>query len=263
MTERIWPVVIWAGGKGTRLQEETHGIIPKPMVSIGDDPLLAHIMRIYDDQMNSKFIIATGIKGQVIDAYVASGHPDDIGRHRIVAVDTGDETQTGGRLRDLNWKGLIASTTFMATYGDGLADVNFTALMDHHFRMRNLHDVLVTLTAVRPPSRFGSIEIANGLAIDFSEKKALGDGWINGGFYVIERRALDLVLSTESRWEYDVLPILAAQGRLAAYQHPGWWHMCDTPRDLEHLRDLWESGDAPWTRWRGSRERRKAKHAQV
>lgn len=242
-------VVIWAGGKGTRLEAETRGRIPKPMVDVGGRPMIQHIMQMYLSQGFGDFTILTGYLGEMIEEWVDVESNSLRFPHQcdsVEAVYTGEETQTGGRLARIREQ---VPFPIMATYGDGLSDINFRALLDHHERMREEAGVLVTLTAVHPPARFGALRIEDGLATVFAEKMNLDDGWINGGFYVIEEEAIDFIISDEAQWETDVLPILAHQGRLAAYQHPGWWRMCDTPRDLAHLQEIWESGDAPWTRW--------------
>lgn len=250
-------VIIWAGGKGTRLQEETKGLIPKPMVEIGGKPMIQHIMEMFADQGFRFFYVLSGFLGDQIESWALDTAQKGYEfADAVQVVPTGEETQTGGRLKRLaeselsKWR----DGPMIATYGDGLGDINFAALLDHHSKMREKHGVIVTLTAVQPPARFGALEISGGLVRDFSEKIALDKAWVNGGFYVIERPALDYVIGDRSQWERDVLPILAHQDRLACYQHPGWWHMCDTPRDLKHLQELVESEQRPWRRWRSARE---------
>lgn len=242
-------IVILAGGMGTRLEEETRGIIPKPMVDIGGRPILDHIIGLYRSgipQDRLRFGIATGYLGEQIENWLKEAHPAD---PDISAVFTGIDSQTGGRL--MTMFGHFGRQTMAATYGDGLTDLNFNALIDHHRRMRAARGVMVTLTAVQPPSRFGSLIVENGIVSHFAEKSPLEDAWINGGFYLIEPEVFErgYVLGQTSQWESDVLPILAQQGLLAAFKHPGWWHMCDTPRDLAHLRELAQSGSPPWERW--------------
>jgi glucose-1-phosphate cytidylyltransferase len=234
-------VVILAGGRGSRLAEETQGLIPKPMLRIGDMPMLEHIMRSYSAQGMRRFIIATGFMGNVIDEWVhvqAHSYADE-----IMAIDTGLDTQTGGRL--LRLAEFIGGESFMLTYGDGLADINMKMLLDHHRTTR----LLITLSAVHPPARFGNLVLDGPLATRFNEKSQTQTDWINGGFYVLEPGILDLIPGDECRLEYDVLPSLAVQGRLAAYRHPGFFQMCDTFRDLQLLKQIWKAGDAPWKRW--------------
>jgi glucose-1-phosphate cytidylyltransferase len=247
-------VVILAGGKGTRLQEETKGLIPKPMVEVGGFPLIVHIATMFTAfyRDSARFLIAGGELQEVIADYMA-GSP--AASEHTTLVDTGVETQTGGRLLRC-YNHMKDKSTFLATYGDGLADINFNALLDHHMRMRERNGVLVTLTAVRPPNRFGSLKVDGGIVTHFAEKVGIDDAWINGGFYVIEPEAFRLgyVVGDDSQWERDVLPVLANQGLLAAFRHPGWWHMCDTPRDLAYLRQLWEDNEVPWLRWSKSRK---------
>lgn len=239
-------VVILAGGRGTRLQDETQGIIPKPLVKIGTMPMIQHIIYLYAGQSHNQFIIAGGHKVEMLMDW----HEEmrDVFQHRglnILVTDTGQETQTGGRLLRLKY---YLSKTFMMTYGDGLADINLSALIEYHNMMVASHNVLVTLTAVKPPARFGNLVIEKGLAKIFTEKSQAGGGWINGGFYVIQPDALNLIGGDKCKWEFDVLPVLAMQGRLAAYQHPSYFQMCDTARDLDLLRETWKLGNAPWAR---------------
>jgi len=238
--------IILAGGHGTRLQDETEGKIPKPLVKIGLMTMLQHIIYLYEGQGNSQFIVAGGYKADALLKWREELH--DVFGHRelnVLITDTGVETQTGGRLLRLKY---YLSKPFMMTYGDGLSDINLSALAEFHDRMVIDHNILVTLTAVRPPARFGNLVIENGLAKLFVEKSQATGGWINGGFYIIQPDALNLISGDSCRWEYDVLPTLAIQGRLAAYQHTGYFQMCDTSRDLESLRSIWELGNAPWAR---------------
>lgn len=254
ITEEIMPepttekrdlkVVILAGGRGTRLQDETGDLIPKPLVKIGLMPMLQHIIYYYADGEYNQFIVAGGHLVKIISDW----HEEmrEVFQHRnlnVLITDTGVETQTAGRLLRLKY---YLSKTFMMTYGDGLANVNLAALIEFHRLMREKHEVLVTLTAVNPPSRFGELKIEDGLAKLFVEKGQSESGWINGGFYVIEPEALSLISGDKSKWEYDVLPVLANQNRLAAYKHPSYFQMCDTARDLALLRKIWDSGEAPW-----------------
>lgn len=244
-------VVILAGGRGTRLQDVSKGVLPKPMIRVGEMPLVEHIMRIYAAQGFRKFIIAAGFLKEVIIEWVA----DNRIRLRQMAdeievVDTGEDTQTGGRIRALA-DHLNYGPFFMMTYGDGLSDVNLAALLDLHLRLQlQSPQGLVTLTAARPPARFGSMDIGpSGFVRAFGEKVQMTEGWINSGFYVIDRSILRLIAGENSKFEYDVLPILASQQSLAAFQHPGFFQMVDNWRDLQTLKELWASGNPPWARW--------------
>jgi glucose-1-phosphate cytidylyltransferase len=243
--------VILAGGRGSRLQDDTNDLIPKPMVTIGDKPILEHIINIYVTQGVQRIVVASGHLGEQIEEWV---NHLSIGGASIIVVPTGEATQTGGRIAAVcktqqpwvpDWFG--HGKPFFLTYGDGLSDINLAALLEHHARLRRT-DTLATLTAVHPPARFGSITIEKGKARVFLEKSQ-ADGWINGGFYVVESKAVSLIPAPSCRWEYDVLPILSHQSRLGAFQHPGWWMCMDTRRDREYLEEAWAKGDAPWTRW--------------
>ena len=234
-------VVILAGGRGSRLAEETQGLVPKPMIQVGGMPMLEHIMRAYSAQGMRRFIIATGFMGNVIGDWVHNN--DHLYADEIKAVDTGLDTQTGGRL--LRLAELLRGGSFMLTYGDGFADVNLKMLLDHHKNTR----LVATLTAVHPPARFGNLVIDGPLATRFNEKSQTQTDWINGGFYVLEPSILDLIPGDECRLEYDVLPSLAVQGRVAAYRHPGFFQMIDNWRDLQLIKQMWQNGDAPWKRW--------------
>lgn len=242
-------IVILAGGKGTRMMDETMGLIPKPMVPVGNIPMLEHVIRIYASQGFRDFIIAGGHLIDKIHDWHEDRFPVLSNRYESIivnVVDTGSETQTGGRLHNLADRGLLDFKPFMMTYGDGMADVNLKALLQFH-KDKALAGASATLTAVNPPSRFGLLRITRGFARTFTEKTQTEDGWINGGFYVIEPEALEMVNGKACRWEYDVLPVLALQGRLAAFQHPGFFQMCDTWRDLQVLNHAYENG-APWLR---------------
>lgn len=242
-------VVILAGGKGSRLRDTTDDLVPKPMVRVGNIPMLEHIIRIYASQGFKEFIVAGGHLIDVIMEWNKTRTPilsDKLGISFIEVVDTGAETQTGGRLKSLADQGVLEYEPFMMTYGDGMADVNLQALLQFHIPKAEA-GVSVTLTAVNPPSRFGMLKIENGYAKLFGEKTQAEDGWINGGFYIIEPEALDMINGEACRWEFDVLPVLAIQGRLAAYQHPGFFQMCDTWRDLQVLTKLYKQS-APWLR---------------
>lgn len=253
-------VVILAGGMGTRLQEETV-VKPKPMVEIGGRPILWHIMKIYAHYGYTEFIIALGYRGEVIKNYFLNyyylrndftihlangrievhneGHEDWL----VHLVDTGLHTQTGGRLKRLvSWLG---SQPFMMTYGDGVADINIRELVNFHRR----HGRLATVTAVRPPARFGGLHFqGDNQVAHFEEKPQIGEGWINGGFFVLEPEVLNYIEGDEAIFERGPLERLAAEGQLMAYRHEGFWQCMDTMRDLRLLESLWESGEAPWSR---------------
>ena len=250
-------VVILAGGLGTRLAEETT-VRPKPMVEIGGRPILTHIMRWYSHFGFNEFIIALGYKGEQIKQYflnyyalnsditvelqsgavtVHDGHQEDWIVH---LVDTGAETMTGGRVRRLRkW---LTDETFMLTYGDGLADVDLTALVAFHRQ----HGRLATITAVRPPARFGELTFEGDRVTRFTEKPQTGEGWINGGFFVLNRAVLDYIPGDQTMWEVEPMRKLAEQGDLMAYRHPGFWQPMDTLREKQQLQELWQNGSAPW-----------------
>ena len=253
-------VVILAGGLGTRLAEETH-LKPKPMVEIGGRPILWHIMNIYASHGFADFMLACGYKGEVIKQYVlglfqhssdfvmdlATGELQTLNvsapAWRIGVVDTGKETQTGGRLKRL--KSLIGSEPFMCTYGDGVGNIDITALVKFHESRRTL----ATLTAVRPPSRFGALSLAGDAVREFSEKPQAGEGWINGGFFVFQPEFLDYLDGDPCILEREPLVRAAADGQLSAFRHEGFWQPMDTVRDRQVLEDLWDSGKAPWKTW--------------
>lgn len=249
-----------AGGQGTRLAEETE-TRPKPMVEIGDYPILWHIMKHYAHHGFEDFAIALGYKGAMIKRYfidfattsgdltvdLASGQVD---RHSANAVtwtvhlvETGQDTQTGGRIARL--APLLGRETFLLTYGDGVANVDLQALLSFHRR----HGKLATITAVRPPSRFGGLDFEPGQPVRFSEKPQMGEGWINGGFMVVEPGVLDRIDGDQTNFEADVLEKLALEGELMGYPHDDFWQCCDTLRELRYLRALWDEGKAPWATW--------------
>ena len=252
--------VILAGGLGTRLSEET-SLRPKPMVEIGGRPILWHILKIYSAHGINDFVICLGYKGYVVKEYFANYflHMSDVTfdmaanqmtvheHHaepwRVTLVDTGDETQTGGRLRRV--RGYLEDGPFCFTYGDGLADIDIRAATTQH-RAQN---ALATMTAVQPPGRFGSVQL-EGLHIHSFKEKPRGDGgWINGGFFVLEPAVIDLIYDDQTVWENEPLQRLAAMAQLRAYRHTGFWHAMDTLRDRNYLDELWRRGEAPWKVW--------------
>ena len=253
--------VILAGGTGTRISEETH-LKPKPMVEIGGKPMLWHIMKTYSHHGINDFVICCGYKGYIIKEYFANYflHMSDVTfdlvlnemtvhqRHaepwRVTLVDTGETTMTGGRLRRVR-DHLAEDDAFCFTYGDGLADVDIGALVAFH---RN-SGLLATLTATVPPGRFGALVIQGERVSSFREKPLGEGGMINGGFFVVSPKVLDLIEGDATSWEREPLERLAAMGQLAAYTHTGFWQPMDTLRDKLHLEDLWATGRAPWKVW--------------
>ena len=254
-------VVLLAGGQGTRLAEET-AVVPKPMIEIGGRPILWHIMKLYAEQGFEEFVIALGYKGEVIKRYFfefqaltgnltidlatrqVTSHDRPTGNWKIHLVETGLETHTGGRL--LRLKHLLHDGAFMLTYGDGLADIDLKALLAFH----RSHGRLATVTAVRPPARFGGLAFdAAGKVSEFIEKPQVGEGWINGGFLVCEPGIFQYLKGDDSSLEFNVLENLAAADQLMAYRHPSFWQCMDTLRDKRQLEQLWDDGKAPWKIW--------------
>lgn len=254
-------VVILAGGLGTRLQEET-AIKPKPMVEVGGYPILWHIMNIYAAQGYKEFIVALGYKAEIIKNYflnfrtsrkdlsinlLTGGvniYEGDCEDWLIYLVDTGNNTQTGGRLKRLaNW---IGNETFMMTYGDGVGDIDINRLLSLH----RSSGKLATVTAVHPPSRFGELVIENDQVSCFDEKPQTGEGWINGGFFILEPQILDYISGDAMPWEREPLQRLAEEGQLSAYKHDGFWQCMDTIRDVQLVEKLWAEGKAPWKIWK-------------
>jgi glucose-1-phosphate cytidylyltransferase len=254
------PVAVLAGGLGTRLQEETT-MRPKPMVEVGGYPLLYHIMKIYAAHGFQEFVIALGYKGELIKDYflkyrmhrssltvrLCSGevtvHDGECEDWIVHLLDTGLHTQTGGRVKRVAT--FLDVDTFMLTYGDGVANVDIQRLLAYH----RAHGRLATVTAVRPPARFGGIRLDGDLVADFVEKPRIGEGWINGGFFVLERGVIDYIDGDDTAFEREPLERLAADGQLIAYRHEGFWQCMDTLRDLRKLEELWASGNAPWKVW--------------
>jgi glucose-1-phosphate cytidylyltransferase len=253
-------VVILAGGMGTRIGEESL-LKPKPMIEIGERPILWHIMKHYARYGFNEFIIALGYKGEMIKRYfldyytsnrdlavsLADGSVQSLGSNRceswsVRLIDTGRFTLTGGRLKQL--ASLIDEDLFMMTYGDGVSDVNLEALLNFHREHRGL----VTLTAVRPPARFGALEFEGDRIRHFKEKSTLHEGWINGGFFVMSIEALDYI-DEDVMWEHAPMEKLAEDGELYAYRHEGFWQCMDTVRDRQYLESLWKANSAPWKSW--------------
>jgi glucose-1-phosphate cytidylyltransferase len=253
-------VVILAGGRGTRISEET-AARPKPMVEIGGKPLLWHLLSIYASHGQKDFLIACGYKGEMIKEYfrncfisssdfvidLKNGAVDVLNPSRIDwkvgLVDTGMDTMTGGRLKRLApWLG---GETFMATYGDGLGNIDIGGLLAYH----RGHGKMVTVTAVRPPARFGGLNLEDGRVREFSEKPQTESGWINGGFFVCEPKFLEYLDDDHTVLEREPLERVAAEGQLMAYRHEGFWQPMDTLREKELLESLWSAGHAPWKTW--------------
>ena len=250
-------VVILAGGLGTRLSEET-ALKPKPMIEIGGKPILWHIMSIYAAFGHTEFCCALGYKSELVKQYflnffalnndlsidLGTGkttiHERQHPAWKIHLVDTGLNTMTGGRIKRL--QSLIGNETFMATYGDGVSDVDIEALLKFH----RAHGKLATVTAVRPPARFGGIEIRDGRVERFIEKPQTGEGWINGGFFVFEPSVFQFIAGDNTILEREPLERLSAEGQLMAYEHAGFWQPMDTLREKRLLEELWNSGSAPW-----------------
>ena len=253
--------VILAGGLGTRLSEETN-VRPKPMVEIGGRPLLWHIMKTYSFHGVNEFVICCGYKGYLIKEYFANYflhvsdvtfdiaenrmevHRERAEPWRVTLVDTGDETLTGGRLKRVA-DYVAGDAAFCMTYGDGLADIDVAALIGFH----RSHGRQATVTAVKPPARFGALELEGDRVFGFTEKPPGDDGLINGGFFVLHPDCLDLIDGDGCRWEDAPLQTLAESDELRAYLHDGFWQPMDTVRERDLLIELWRSGDAPWRVW--------------
>ena len=253
-------VVILAGGYGTRLAEETE-VRPKPMVEIGGYPILWHILKHYAHFGHNEFLVALGYKGDEVKRYflerstlsgdmtigLARGglkrHARDLEDWTIHLVDTGLDTNTGGRVKHL--QRIIGEETFLVTYGDGVADVDLKALLEFHKSTGKL----ATVTAVRPPARFGGLIFEGDLVARFTEKPQSGEGWINGGYLVFEPGIFRYLTSSACSLEGDALERLALDRQLAAYRHDGFWQCMDTLRDKRFLEGMWHSGSAPWKVW--------------
>lgn len=252
--------VLLAGGLGTRISEESH-LKPKPMIEIGGKPILWHIMKIYSAHGVNDFIICLGYKGYLIKEYFANYflHTSDVTfdmannrmevhqRYaepwRVTLVDTGENTMTGGRLRRV--ADYLDDEPFCFTYGDGVASIDISGLLAFH----RAHGKLATVTAVQPPGRYGSLE-RDGKAVKGFVEKPRGDGgWINGGFFVLQKGVIDRIESDRTSWEEAPMRSLAQQGELMSYEHAGFWQPMDTLREKNLLEDLWQSGEAPWKQW--------------
>ena len=252
--------VILAGGLGTRISEESH-LKPKPMIEIGGKPILWHVMKIYSHFGISDFIICLGYKGYVIKEYFANYflhmsdvtfdlannrmevHQGNAEPWRVTLVDTGDLSNTGGRLKRV--REYLGTEDFCFTYGDGVSNVDIRALIAFH-RTRN---TLATVTAVQPPGRFGALNLEKQKITGFEEKPQGDGGWINGGFFVLSPKALDYIEGDSTSWEGDPMQTLAREGQLSAFVHREFWHPMDTLRDKVHLEELWNSGCPPWKVW--------------
>lgn len=253
--------VILAGGLGTRISEETH-LKPKPMIEVGGMPILWHIMKSYSAHGVNDFIICCGYKGYVIKEYFANYflhmsdvtfdmknnamevHQQDVEPWRVTLVNTGDDTMTGGRLKRVA-DFIKDDEAFCFTYGDGVSDVDISRLIDFH----SSHGKLATVTAVQPPGRYGALERSGALVTGFSEKPRGDGGLINGGFFVLSPKVLDLITNDNMSWEGEPMNQLASSEEMMAYEHQGFWQPMDTLRDKTHLEELWGSGQAPWKTW--------------
>lgn len=253
-------VVILAGGLGTRLAEHTD-TVPKPMVQIGDRPILWHIMKGYAAHGCERFVLALGYKGEVVKDYfvnyryrassltvsLGSGevsvHDGEVEQWTVDLLDTGMQTETGGRVKRASE--LMGPEPFMLTYGDGVSDVDIGRLLEFH----RAHGKLATMTAVRHPARFGVVSLEGDTVTRFDEKPKIGEGWVNGGFFVLEPGVADYIDGDLTAWEREPMRRLAADRQIVAYRHDGFWQSMDTVRDVRLLEGLWQSGEAPWKVW--------------
>lgn len=254
--------VILAGGLGTRISEESH-LRPKPMIEVGGRPLLWHIMKLYSHYGLNDFVICAGYRGYMIKEYFANYvlhasdvtvdlrnnsltyHKSDAEPWRVTIADTGENTQTGGRIKRIAHH-LDPDEPFCMTYGDGLSDIDVSDLIAFHKKMR----LEATVTAVHPPGRFGSLDVQGGKALTFSEKPPGDGGMINGGFFVLNPGVINRIEDDATFWEKAPMEGLARDGQLAAYEHSGFWQPMDTLRDKVMLEELWSSGKAPWKVWK-------------
>lgn len=248
--------ILLAGGFGTRLSEET-GLRPKPMVMVGDRPILSHIMGLYANNGFNEFLVAGGYRVDFIKNYFSnlplqlndykidleSGEVEILGNNapdwKVTVIDTGLNTMTGGRIKRLRDH---VGDMFMCTYGDGLSNIDIKALVDFH----RSHNKLATVSAVRPPARFGRLLIDDGQVNEFEEKNPLNEGWINGGFFVLDKAVFEYIDGDAQPFEQEPLTRLAEAGQLMAFQHNGFWQPMDTLREKEVLEEMWSSGKAPW-----------------
>ncbi len=254
-------IVILAGGMGTRISEETH-LKPKPMIEIGDKPILWHIMKIYSHYGFNDFIICLGYKGYYIKEYFSNyalhncdvtfdiqNHKTEIHHNnaepwKVTLIDTGLETMTGGRVKKI--QSYVENKTFMLTYGDGVANVDISSLIDFHKK----NGKTATVTAVQPTGRFGALEIDDSHRVAAFQEKPDGDGaWINGGFFVLEPEIFNYIEGDHTFFEHEPLQNLAKQNNLTAFKHNGFWQPMDTLRDKNHLEELWAANEAPWKVW--------------
>jgi glucose-1-phosphate cytidylyltransferase len=254
-------VVILAGGLGTRISEET-ALRPKPMVEVGFQPILWHIMKSYSAHGFNDFVICCGYKGYVIKEYFANYflHMSDVTfdmksnemfvhhqkaeNWKVTLVDTGEASMTGGRLKRVT-EYVQNEEFFFMTYGDGVSDIDITATLNFH----KSHNKLATVTAVRPPARYGVLNLSGSLVTGFVEKPVGKDSMINGGFFVLSPKCLELISNDETVWEHEPLTMLTQREQLMAYEHNGFWQPMDTLRDKVLLENLWSSGKAPWKKW--------------
>jgi glucose-1-phosphate cytidylyltransferase len=258
----IIKAVILAGGLGTRISEETH-LKPKPMIEIGGKPILWHIMKHYSAHGVNEFVVCCGYKGYVIKEYFANYflhmsdvtfdmannqmhvHQQNAEPWKVTLVDTGEDTMTGGRLKRVaNY--IKDEEAFCFTYGDGLSNLDIRALLEFHRR----HGKWATVTAVQPPGRYGALRMSDMQVTGFREKPSGDGGLINGGFFVLSPKVIDLIEGDDSSWEGKPLVELAEMGQMMAFEHRGFWHPMDTLRDKAHLEDLWSTGKAPWKIWK-------------
>ena len=253
--------IILAGGLGTRISEETQ-VKPKPMIEIGGKPILWHIMKLYSAHGINEFIICCGYKGYIIKEYFANYflhmsdvtfdmkenemqvHQRNAEPWKVTLINTGESTLTGGRLRRVA-DYVKSDEAFCFTYGDGISDIDISALINFHQK----HKKLATITAVQPPGRYGSLDIQNDLVNKFIEKPRGDGGWINGGFFVLSPKCIDYIENDQSSWEGNPLEKLAKEAELGAFMHKGFWQPMDTLRDKNLLEELWDSGHAPWKKW--------------
>ena len=252
--------IILAGGLGTRISEESH-LKPKPMIEIGGKPILWHIMKLYSAAGIHDFVICLGYRGYIIKEYFANYflhmsdvtfdmvnnkmevHQNNAEPWRVTLVETGEDSMTGGRLK--NAAAYVGDEDFCFTYGDGVTDLDIGKLIAFHKKNKTL----ATVTAVQPPGRFGALNLQGDLITSFEEKPKGDGGWINGGFFVLSPNVIDYIAGSDTVWEREPMERLARESNIAAYLHKGFWHAMDTLRDKNYLEELWGSGRAPWKKW--------------